>query len=78
MTAAQQKTVQAAADETAEFGRENQLELESSLIGFIREHGLDIYEPNIDAFRKRVQNFYLESDYAKSWPQGLLERINSL
>jgi TRAP-type transport system periplasmic protein len=32
----------------------------------------------VDAFRKRVQKAYLESDLSKSWPKGLIEKINAL
>ena len=78
LTAEQQHAVQTAADEAAAFGRQQQLELESSLIGFLEEQGLDIYEPNLDAFREHVQDAYLNSDYANNWPEGLLAKINAL
>lgn len=78
MTPEQQARVQAAADTTAEYGRLKQLELEAELVTFLREQGLQVYEPDLDAFRKRAQAMYLESDFAKSWPKGLLEKINAL
>lgn len=78
MTPDQQATVQAAADAAAESGREQQLALEAELVSFLKEKGLEVYEPDLDAFRKHVQAMYLESDIAKSWPEGLLEKINAL
>ena len=33
--------------------------------------------PDVESFRKAVQGKYLASDLAKSWPDGLLERINT-
>ena len=78
MTADQQKTVQAAADAAAVFGRQNQLKKEIDLVAFLEEQGLDVYEPDIAAFRNRVQSMYLDSDYAKSWPEGVLDKINAL
>ena len=78
MTPEQQATLQAAADAAADYGREKQLALEKELITFLQEKGLQVYEPNVDAFRKHVQAMYLESDIAKSWPKGLLEKINAL
>lgn len=78
LTAEQQLTLQEAANDAADFARQQQLELESSLVGFLEEQGLDIYEPDLDAFRQHVQDAYLKSDYAKNWPDGLLARINSL
>ncbi|SMX44704.1 TRAP transporter substrate-binding protein DctP [Actibacterium lipolyticum] len=78
MTPEQQAAVQAAADEAAEFGRQNQLQKEQDLVSFLQEQGLKVYEPDLDAFRARVQGMYLESDFAKDWPEGLLEKINAL
>ena len=78
MTPEQQATVQAAADEAAEFGRQNQLKKEADLVSFLEEQGLDVYEPDLAAFRNRVQSMYLESEFASSWPEGVLEKINAL
>jgi len=78
LTPGQQKQMQKAADDAAEFGRTNQLKLESELVSFLQEQGLKVYEPDQKAFRERVQGMYLESDYAKNWPKGLLDKINAL
>lgn len=51
---------------------------EEELVSFLRDKGLDIYEPDLDAFRSRVQRMYLELEFAKSWPEGILEKINAL
>ena len=40
--------------------------------------GEAVYRPDVEAFRKTVQQAYLNSDYAKVWPKGLLERINQV
>lgn len=78
LSAEQQAVVQRAADEAAEFGRQNQLAQEGSLVEFVRGEGLEVYTPDVDAFRRRVQEAYLNSDYAKTWPEGVLEKINAL
>ena len=78
LTPEQQVTLQAAADAAAESGRQAQLKKEEELVSFLRDKGLDIYEPDLDAFRSRVQRMYLESEFAKSWPEGILEKINAL
>ncbi len=44
---------------------------------FFRKEGLQVSTPDLDAFRKAVQSAYQNSDYAKVWPSGLLERINA-
>lgn len=78
MTADQQAKVQAAADEAAEFGRQNQLQKENDLVAFLQEKGMDVYEPDVAAFRKQVQDMYLKSEFAATWPEGVLEKINAL
>ena len=78
MTPAQQATVQKAANDAAESGRQKQLALEGELEAFFKEKGLKVYTPNLDAFRKQVQEAYLKSDLAKNWEKGALEKINAL
>lgn len=78
LTAEQQDTVQKAADAAAESGRVIQLELENSLVAFLQEQGLDVYEPDLAAFRTQVQSMYLDSEFAATWPEGVLDQINAL
>lgn len=78
MTPEQQRIVQNAADAAAEHGRKKQLELEANLADFLRKEGLKVYTPDVAAFQKHVQKAYLNSEYAKTWPKGLLEKINAL
>lgn len=75
---AQQATVQKAADAAAESGRQQQLKLESELEQFFKDKGLQVYAPDVAAFRKQVQKAYLESALAKDWPAGMVEKINAL
>jgi len=53
-------------------------EVWDGLVQFFKDEGLDVYTPDVDAFRSRVQAMYLESDFSKDWPEGMLERINAL
>jgi tripartite ATP-independent transporter DctP family solute receptor len=78
MTPAQQAAVQKAANDAAESGRQKQLALEGELEAFLKDKGLKVYTPNLDAFRKQVQDAYLKSDLAKNWEKGALEKINAL
>jgi tripartite ATP-independent transporter DctP family solute receptor len=78
LTAEQQKTVQAAAEAAAESGRLKQLEKEEKLVAFLKEQGLEIYEPDLNAFREHVQGQYAGSKLAASWPEGVLGKINAL
>ncbi|MXN63933.1 C4-dicarboxylate ABC transporter [Stappia sp. GBMRC 2046] len=78
LTPEQQKTVQDAADAAAEAGRQAQLKKEDELVAFLKEQGLEIYEPDLEAFRTHVQNEYVGSKFAEAWPEGVLEKINAL
>lgn len=78
MTLTQQATVQAAADAAAASGRRIQLELEGSLVAFLEEQGMEVYEPDVAAFRGQVQSMYLGSEFAATWPEGVLDQINAL
>jgi hypothetical protein len=49
---------------------------ENELVRFFKTQGLIVTTPDLAAFRKTVQSAYLNSEYAKVWPAGLLERIN--
>ncbi len=60
LTPEQQATVQKAADDAAELGRQQQLALEDELVQFFKDQGLDVYEPDVTAFRSHVQKAYLE------------------
>ena len=78
LSADQQATVQRAADAAAAWGRLKQLDKENSLADFIRSQGVEIYTPDLDAFRTQVQAAYVGSETAASWPDGVLEKINAL
>ena len=78
LTPQQQAALQKAADDASESGRQKQLTLERELEQFLKDKGLQVYTPNVDAFRRRVQKAYLESDFSKKWPAGLVDKINAL
>jgi tripartite ATP-independent transporter DctP family solute receptor len=78
LTPEQQQTVQEAADAAAESARQKQLQLEEELVSFLQGEGLEIYEPDLAAFRAHVQEQYVGSEYAAAWPEGVLEQINAL
>ncbi|MEK9555445.1 MAG: TRAP transporter substrate-binding protein DctP [Gammaproteobacteria bacterium] len=78
LTAEQQMTVQRAADAAASFGRLKQLDKENNLAEFIRSQGVEIYTPDLKAFREHVQAQYVGSEAAASWPKGVLDKINAL
>jgi TRAP-type transport system periplasmic protein len=78
MTPEQQALVQSAADTAIAWSTEQHLAQEKSLVEEFKKAGLEIYEPDVAAFRSAAQKAYLESDLAKDWPEGVLDKINSL
>jgi tripartite ATP-independent transporter DctP family solute receptor len=78
MSPEKQTAFQAAADKAIAWSTNEHLKREQDLVSFMKEKGLDLYKPDVEAFRKHAQKLYLESDLAKSWPKGMLEKINAL
>jgi len=54
------------------------LDKENNLADFIRSQGVEIYSPDLDAFRNHVQAQYVGSEFAGTWPEGVLKKINAL
>ena len=77
LSADQKVKVKAAAQSAAKYNNENRIKDESQLVDFFKKEGLVVTTPDLDAFRKTVQTAYLNSEYAKVWPKGMLERINA-
>lgn len=77
LTPAQQRKVSAAAQAAANFNNENRIKEEAQLVAFFKKEGLQVTVPDLDAFRKSVRLAYLQSDYAKAWAPGMVERINA-
>lgn len=78
MSPAKQASFQAAADKAIAWSTAEHLKRETELAEGFRKQGLDVYAPDVNAFRAYAQKVYLASDEAKSWPPGLLEKINAL
>ncbi len=78
LTPAQQQRMQAAANKAIDWSAAEHLKRENELAQFFRSQGLEVYAPDVKAFRDHAQKMYLASDQAKAWPQGMLEKINAL
>jgi len=77
MSPVQKQKVKAAADAASAYNNENRIREEGQLVEFFKKEGLQVTTPDVEAFRKSVQTTYQNSDYAKVWSKGLLERINA-
>jgi TRAP-type transport system periplasmic protein len=78
MGAAKQKSFQAAVDKAIAWSAGEHLKREAELADGFRKPGLEVYAPDVNAFRAYAQKVYLGSDEAKEWPKGMLEKINAL
>ena len=78
MGPAKQKSFQAAADKAIAWSAGEHLKREAELADGFRKQGLEVYAPDVKAFRDHAQKIYLASDEAKSWPKGMLEQINAM
>ena len=75
---AKQKTFQAAVDKALLWSIQEHLKQEAALVDNFKKAGLDIYTPDIAAFRAHAQKVYLASDEAKSWPAGMMDKIAAI
>jgi tripartite ATP-independent transporter DctP family solute receptor len=73
-----QQRMRQAAQAAARYNNDNRLKEESQLVDYFRQQGLQIQTPDVPAFRAAVQQAYVQSEYARVWPAGLLERINAV
>ncbi len=67
-----------AAEAAAKYNNDNRMADEKELIAFFKSQKLQVTTPDVDAFRKAVQSSYQRSEYAKTWPAGILEQINAV
>ncbi|MGI3169076.1 TRAP transporter substrate-binding protein DctP [Pseudooceanicola sp. C21-150M6] len=74
----QKEVLQSAVDAAIEKSTQRHLDREVELVQFFKDEGLKVYEPDRIAFRDYAQKKYLESEFAASWPEGMIGRINAL
>ena len=74
----EQETLQSAVDAAIATSTQRHLDREAELVQFFKDEGLRVYEPDRIAFRDYAQAKYLESEFAASWPEGMVDRINAL
>jgi TRAP-type C4-dicarboxylate transport system substrate-binding protein len=75
---AKQKTFQASVNKAINWSAAEHLKREAELAEGFKKQGLDVYTPDLNAFRTYAQKIYLASDEAKAWPKGMLEKVNAL
>lgn len=78
LTDAEKSAMTEAAVASCDWNNERRLAEEERLVSFFEQEGLTITTPDVAAFRTHVQDYYLNSDRAASWPEGWIEQINAL
>lgn len=78
MSPQKQAAFQAAADAAIDWSTQEHMRREAELVDFFKRQGLEVYEPNVAAFREHAQRRYLASELARSWVPGMLDKINAL
>ncbi|TWG67385.1 TRAP-type C4-dicarboxylate transport system substrate-binding protein [Aminobacter sp. J44] len=78
LTPEQQKRMQEAADEAFAWSDAEYIKQEEELIEYFKGEGLEVYTPDVEAFRAYANKKYLESPLSKDWREGMLEKINAL
>jgi tripartite ATP-independent transporter DctP family solute receptor len=72
----ERKAIEAAEAMAKKHNDEGVLATENEAVAFFEGQGVQVTTPDVAAFRDQVQKKFLESEFAKSWPEGMLERIN--
>ncbi|MDI6025129.1 sialic acid TRAP transporter substrate-binding protein SiaP [Corticibacterium sp. UT-5YL-CI-8] len=78
LTPEQQKRMQDAADAAFEWSDAEYIKQEAELVDYFKKEGLEVYTPDVEAFRAYSNKKYLESPLSKDWPEGMVEKINAL
>ena len=78
MSAEQQTAFQAAADKAMNWSQGEHIKQEGTLIEEFKKAGLSIYEPDVAAFRSFAREKYAGSELSKSWPPGIIEKVEAL
>ena len=78
LSADQRQKLESEAKKAIDWSTQKHLDEESRLVQFFKDQGLKVYEPDVAAFRDYAQQKYLGSEFAKDWPEGMLDKINAL
>ena len=60
------------------FNNTQRAQEELQVVAFLKQQGLQVSTPDLVAFRQHAQAVYAPSDMAKTWPEGLMDRIRSV
>ncbi len=78
MNADQQRRVQDAANKVENEITALAVKEEAELVDFFKAQGLEVYTPDVKAFRDHVGGVYAKSKYVNDWVPGMYDRIVKL
>jgi tripartite ATP-independent transporter DctP family solute receptor len=78
LTPAQQTVIQQGATEAIRYNDTNRLAEEKSLIEFFKSQGIDVYTPDVQAFRQHVLDAYLHDPISKDWPPNIIQKLDAI
>jgi tripartite ATP-independent transporter DctP family solute receptor len=73
----EKKAVVDAEDAAKKINDDGVKQTESEGKAFFEAHGNTVTTPDVNAFRKHVLDAFVNSDFSKNWPKGLLDRISA-
>ena len=76
LSADEQKAIEAAEADAKKVNDDGVVATEKDAAAFFESKGVKVTTPDVAAFRTQVLKKFAESDFAKSWPEGLLDKIN--
>ena len=76
LSPAQRKAIEAAEAAAKKLNDDGVVETEKTASTFFEGKGVKVTTPDVAAFRTQVQKRFLDSKFAKTWPAGMLDRIN--
>lgn len=77
LTPEEQAAIEKAEAAAKQFNDENVIAGEKDAVAFLESKGVTVTTPDVNSFRTRVLDAFQNSDFAKSWPAGMLDRIKA-
>lgn len=74
----QQKVIQGAANAAIDYNNTNRITDEKSILDFFRQQGLQVYSPDVNAFRQHVLDAYRNDPISKDWPPNIIQKLDSI
>lgn len=77
LTDEERKAIETAEAAAKAYNDSEVIKAEAEAVKFLESQGMTVVTPDVASFRNQVQQKFLASDFAKTWPAGLLDRINA-